>query len=106
MCHRTQVAIRGLLLENKDFERFVSGKEVSDRHDKAQADEFITSKILLVYKCEAVQALKALENFNDEALQPQRQILMKRWTQISDLVQKAEANSIDPKIVEHVESLQ
>ena len=89
VCHRTQVAIRALLLDNKDFTKFVNGQEASDERNEARADEFIASKILEIYTWEAEQAIQALERL-DEETQSQKRILRKRWRQIVDMVHRAE----------------
>ena len=84
------MAIRALLLGNKDFMNFVKGQEVSDDRDEARADEFIASKILKIYKWEAEQAIQALERLDDEETQTQKRILRKRWRQIMHMVDRAE----------------
>lgn len=90
VCHRTQVAIRALLLDNKDFTKFVNGQEACDERDEARADEFIASKILEIYTWEAEQAIQALERLDDEETQSQKRVLTKRWRQIMDMVHRAE----------------
>ena len=98
VCHRTQVAIRGLILNDKDFRKLVHGQEEIEERDEAQANEFIATKILQVYNWEAEEALQALGRMNNVGIQVQKRTLMKRWAQIRDLVQRAHGNIINPSI--------
>ncbi|CAF9931011.1 MAG: hypothetical protein HETSPECPRED_007771 [Heterodermia speciosa] len=92
VCHRTQVAIRGLILDDKDFRRFVHGQENFDERDEAQANEFIATKVLQVYNWEAEEALQALKRVDDIGIQVQKGIMMKRWVQIRNMIQRAHRN--------------
>lgn len=96
VCHRTQVAIRGLILNDKDFRKFVHGQEGIEAHDEAQANEFIATKVLQVYSWEAEEALKALQRVNNVGMQVQKRTLVKRWVQIRDMIQRAHGNGVDP----------
>ena len=98
VCHRTQVAIRGLILNDKDFGRFVHGQKGDDERDEAEANEFIATKILQVYNWEAEEALQALEVLDDVGIQVQKRTLVKRWAQIKKMVRRAYGNGVDPTI--------
>ena len=98
VCHRTQVAIRGLILNDKDFRKFVHGEEGIEERDEAQANEFIASKILQVYDREAKETLQALERVDDVGIEVQKWTLMKRWAQIRNIIQRARGNIVDPNI--------
>lgn len=94
VCHRTQVAIRALLLDNRDLKKVVDGHEVSDERDEARAEEFIASNILQIYMWEAEQAIQALGRLDDEEIQCQKRVLTQRWRQIMDMIHRAEEMSI------------
>ena len=98
VCHRTHVAIQGLILNDKDFRRFVHGQEGIKECDEAQANEFIATKILQVYHWETEEALQALERVDDIEIQVQKRTVMKRWAQIRNMIQRAHGNGVGPTI--------
>ena len=78
-----------MTLELKDFKSFISGQPVKNVRDQSNADSFIRANILQRYKVEAEQALKTLKDVDDKSLQQQIQTLVKRWTQIEVMLEKA-----------------
>lgn len=97
VCYRTQVAVRTQTLGNKDWQKFVQGKEneVQGERDESKADAYITTRILNQYADEARKALARLAQYATSFPEYHRSILTKRWTQIEELVKEAYDNSIN-----------
>ena len=57
-------------------------------HD-SRAKAYIAEHILLVYLCRANEVLKALACLQSDDVRLQRDVLTKRWTQISELIEQA-----------------
>lgn len=97
LCFRTQVAVRTLTLNAKEWTKFREGQCLSDdasKQDEYEADAFIVENILEVYLWEAVEALKALKGLHSPGLQSQKDTLIGRWKQIRNMVQQAIQSSV------------
>ncbi|KAL8823188.1 MAG: hypothetical protein Q9191_006088 [Dirinaria sp. TL-2023a] len=90
VCHRTEVAIRTLTLNNHDWQRYVEGLSVSkEACDEPRTNTIIETNILSVYH-EAVQkTLKALDEIDNESVKLQKETLTRRWLQIEVTVERA-----------------
>ena len=97
VCYRTQVAVRAMTLQPRDWKKFLKGHtQREEARDSSRADAFIAVNVLRTYKGDAMRALEALATIEDRDLESQKEILVKRWTQIRDIIEKAEENSIGP----------
>jgi len=99
LCFRTQVAVRTLTLNAKEWTIFREGQCLNDdasKQDEYEADAFIVENILEVYLWEAEEALKALKGLDSIGMQSQRETLIKRWKQIRSLIQQAIESSVSP----------
>lgn len=97
VCYRTHVAVRTQTLGNKDWRKFVQGKEneMEEEKDESKADGYITVRILNGYADEARKALAGLAKYGTSFPEYPRSTLTKRWTQIEELVKGAYDNSIN-----------
>lgn len=90
VCYRTQVAMRTLTLNSRDWKRYLKGLSISEEAcDESQVNVIIEKHILQVYQDAAEKALKALENMNDQSVKHQKEALVRRWTQIKSVVEQA-----------------
>jgi len=97
LCFRTQVAVRTLTLNVKEWTKFREGQCLSDdtsRQDEYEADAFIVENILGVYLWEAEEAVKALKGLDSSGVHSQIDTLTKRWKQIRSMVQPAIESSV------------
>jgi hypothetical protein len=83
VCYRTQVALRALFLEDRQWKQVVSGIREEDR-DREAADKELLA-VLRVYEKEIRATLKQLDclKVGEEGM---RETLRSRWLQIKDLV--------------------
>ena len=73
--------------------KFLRGQPLDEeeRHD-AEAHAYVVEHILEPFMQEANQTLEALSALDDADTQKQRNVLVKRWTQIKDLIQQGIKN--------------
>ena len=100
VCHRTQVAVRTQTLSNRDWKKFVEGKEaeMDEERDESKANAYVCQNILDAYYSEATNALECFEEeeFRDYALPKTiSTTLTQRWTQIRSMIRDALKNDID-----------
>ena len=79
------------------WKRFVKGGEEQDR-EKMEADGYIAKNVLVVYFEEACDTISVLRTEGRRLPPSVRDLLMRRWTQIRELVRKAFNDSIHPKV--------
>lgn len=99
LCFRTQVAVRTLTLNAKDWRKFRDGQHMSinaRKQDEFETAAFITKNILEVYLWEVEEALKALKGLNTTGTPSQMDTLSNRWKQIRSMVQQASESSVSP----------
>ncbi|SLM38471.1 SET domain [Lasallia pustulata] len=97
VCYRTQVAVRTQTLGNKDWRKFIEGKEneMEEMRDESKADYFIAVRVLDGYADEATKALAGFAKYGSAFPEYPRSTLKKRWMQIAELVKEAYDNSIN-----------
>ncbi|OTA79529.1 hypothetical protein M434DRAFT_86976 [Hypoxylon sp. CO27-5] len=83
VCHRTQVAVRLLCCGVREWKRFVDGIDDGERSQKG-ADQLILD-LLREQKRNANKTISEVEALT-VGDQQQREVLIKRWRQIQDLV--------------------
>ena len=73
----------------------MAGLEVDDADNEVKADALILSRILEVYYAEAEHALICMVECADRIKQQPREVLVRRWSQIKELVVEAVKNGIN-----------
>lgn len=70
----------------------MAGVEIEDAEKRLAAATFLQNRILLPFKGEAEEALHYLGRTSDELPPGAKNILIKRWKQIRDMIQRALLN--------------
>lgn len=68
---------------------------MEEERDESKADAYITVRILHGYAEEAKKALAGFSKYGSAFPEYPRSTLIKRWTQVSDLVKEAYESSIN-----------
>lgn len=88
VCHRTQVALRILVVNARKWERFVDGMEDGEK-EQADVDKVLL-KVVMNFKRDVKSKLRAVEGLGGHVGTPeQRQTVERRWKQIEALLQAA-----------------
>lgn len=95
-CHRTQVALRTITLNDDDWHKFLNGIEPDDPQDEVKADAFIERHVIEPFLTEVRTAISILERRNEQFSTAPGKILLGRWRQIMALLQ-----SVAGKIQKH-----
>jgi hypothetical protein len=85
ICHRTQAVLRLLVLENRRYSSFVSGDDDGSKEQRHVNNHL--AGVLTKYSREVMEMLEEVEHSG--AAIEQRDVLVKRWKQIRDLVNVA-----------------
>jgi hypothetical protein len=89
VCHRTQVAVRVATLPLKQWQKYVSHGEEGNEMYTAKIDAMLL-KVINKYGQLAYDALKRLKSVGNC---DEKDTLRKRWKQILDLLQNAQARA-------------
>lgn len=84
-----------MTLEYEDWTKFSNGQplheDVRDRHD-ANADLYIEEQIMRGFMNAIDEALEVLTNLQTVDMQSQKEVLVKRWTQIRGIIRQSMEN--------------
>ena len=103
VCFRTQVAIRSVTLNNRDWKKFMAGTLDETELSKSQAAAVLQREVLRVYEKEAEEALQHLakEKSHEMVTRAEKreiaskipryatEVLLSRWKQILDMIHRA-----------------
>jgi hypothetical protein len=90
-CHRTQAALRLLVLPERRYSAFVGGTDEGSRVEQGKVDAYLVG-LLVEYERKIMEVVEEVEGYDvegDERKTEQRDMLVRRWKQIGDIVREA-----------------
>ncbi|ORY60546.1 SET domain-containing protein [Pseudomassariella vexata] len=95
VCHRTQVALRALCCEIREWKRFVDGEDDGDG-SQAKVDKLLV-EMLEAYRVKIGEVVCEVQGLK-EGEQEQRTMLVERWRQVDRLVEMSIMRLRSPRV--------
>jgi hypothetical protein len=88
ICHRTQAVLRLLTLPDRRYTAFVSGTDEGAGPDQAKVDRYLAG-LLVKYERQIMEEVEGIDVKSNGARADQKDVLLRRWKQIGDIVRGA-----------------